>query len=143
MTQALPEFLESLKKRAAEWAALAPADLVEAVISEYTEGSPIGWHRDVPKFETIVGISLNSSCRMRFKPYKGEGRIVSVNARASIRLSATRSGKVELSTQYSRRSSVALLHYVSNSQHEAATELSSFFGGPSRVLDCPSGHRKK
>jgi alkylated DNA repair dioxygenase AlkB len=78
VTQTIPEFLEPFKKRAAEWAALARDDLVEAVITEYTEGSPIGWHRDVPKFETILGISLNSSCRMRFKPYKGAGRIVSI-----------------------------------------------------------------
>jgi alkylated DNA repair dioxygenase AlkB len=78
VTHAFPEFLEPFKKRAAEWAALAPDDLVEAVITEYTEGSPIGWHRDVPKFETIVGVSLNSSCRMRFKPYKGQGTIVSI-----------------------------------------------------------------
>ncbi|HVO64074.1 MAG TPA: hypothetical protein VMT53_24350 [Terriglobales bacterium] len=48
------------------------------MITEYPPGAPIGWHRDVPQFEGIVGISRGASCRMRLKPYKGEGSIVSV-----------------------------------------------------------------
>ncbi|HYX54165.1 MAG TPA: hypothetical protein VE783_11990, partial [Candidatus Limnocylindrales bacterium] len=28
-----------------------------------------GWHRDAPQFGTVIGISLASRCRMRFKPY--------------------------------------------------------------------------
>ncbi len=49
------------------------------VITEYSPGSPIGWHRDVPQFEIIIGISLKSSCRFRFKPYRGEGKIVAMS----------------------------------------------------------------
>jgi len=51
---------------------------VEAVVTEYPAGAPIGWHRDVPQFETIVGISLLSCSRMRLKPYKAEGKILSI-----------------------------------------------------------------
>jgi alkylated DNA repair dioxygenase AlkB len=76
--QSIPEFLKPFQKRAAMWAGFGPQDIVEAVITEYTTGAPIGWHRDVPQFEMIIGISLNSSCRMRFKPYKREGKIVSL-----------------------------------------------------------------
>jgi alkylated DNA repair dioxygenase AlkB len=58
--QSIPEFLKPLQKRAAMWAGFGPQDIVEAVITEYTKGAPIGWHRDVPQFEMIIGISLNS-----------------------------------------------------------------------------------
>jgi alkylated DNA repair dioxygenase AlkB len=74
--QPIPEFLEPLKQRAAEWAGIESHEIVEAVITEYPPGAPIGWHRDVPQFGTIIGISLGSNCRMRLKPYKREGRIV-------------------------------------------------------------------
>ena len=67
-----------LRDRSAALAEVAPTEIVEAVVTEYPPGAPIGWHRDVPQFETIVGISLGSSCRMRLKPYKAEGKIVSV-----------------------------------------------------------------
>lgn len=75
---AIPEFLNPIRVRAAEWAALRSNEIVEAVITEYMPGSPIGWHRDVPQFEAIIGISLGSASRMRFKPYKSEGKIISV-----------------------------------------------------------------
>src|SRR3954468_7853873 len=75
---AIPEFLSPLKQRAADWAGIISDKIIEAVITEYSPGAPIGWHRDVPQFEDIVGLSLGSSCRMRFKPYKGEGKMASL-----------------------------------------------------------------
>jgi alkylated DNA repair dioxygenase AlkB len=30
---------------------------------------PLGWHRDVPDFEDVVGISLAGTARMRFRRY--------------------------------------------------------------------------
>jgi alkylated DNA repair dioxygenase AlkB len=74
----IPEFLWPVRERAAAFAGVPPGALVEAVITEYPAGAPIGWHRDVPQFETIVGISLASACRMRLKPYKREGKLVSI-----------------------------------------------------------------
>jgi alkylated DNA repair dioxygenase AlkB len=73
----VPEYLRSLRGRVARFAALAEDELVESIVTEYPAGAPIGWHRDVPQFEDVMGVSLLSSCRMRFKPYKGEGKIVS------------------------------------------------------------------
>jgi alkylated DNA repair dioxygenase AlkB len=74
----LPHFLDLFRNRAAEWAGIHPGEIIESVITEYSPGSPIGWHRDVPQFEIIIGISLKSSCRFRFKPYRKEGKVVSV-----------------------------------------------------------------
>jgi alkylated DNA repair dioxygenase AlkB len=75
---AIPNFLLPLRERAAALAGVPADALVEAVITEYPPGAPIGWHRDVPQFETIVGISLGSNSRMRFKPYRAEGKLVSI-----------------------------------------------------------------
>src|SRR3954453_8627126 len=74
----MPEFLLPLREKAAAFARVRPEQLVEAVVTEYPSGAPIGWHRDVPQFEIVIGISLLSACRMRLKPYKGEGELVSV-----------------------------------------------------------------
>ena len=74
----IPEFLGAVRDRAAALAGVKPEELVEAVVTEYPPGAPIGWHRDVPQFEVIIGISLASACRMRLKPYKAAGKIASV-----------------------------------------------------------------
>jgi alkylated DNA repair dioxygenase AlkB len=37
------------------------------LITEYTPGAAIGWHRDAPGFGVVVGISLMSECRFRFR----------------------------------------------------------------------------
>ncbi len=77
-TQPLPEFLLPLLTKVAQAAAVDPGAIVEAVVTEYPLGAPIGWHRDVPQFEAVMGISLASACRMRFKPYRAEGHPISV-----------------------------------------------------------------
>lgn len=74
---AIPEFLIELRARAAEFAGVAAEDLAQAMISEYSVGTPIGWHRDAPQFGTIVGISLGSACRFRLKPYPSAGETAS------------------------------------------------------------------
>jgi alkylated DNA repair dioxygenase AlkB len=68
-TQPFPEFLLPIRERAARFAGLQPEALVEGIVTEYSPGAPIGWHRDAPQFGTIVGISLAGSARMRLKPY--------------------------------------------------------------------------
>jgi alkylated DNA repair dioxygenase AlkB len=75
---ALPDSLRSIRERASGFAGVAQDTLVQATINQYPPGAPIGWHRDVPQFEVIVGVSLGASCRMRLKPYKAEGKIVSL-----------------------------------------------------------------
>ena len=65
----LPAFLLPLRERAALWAGVAAEAFEQGLVTEYRRGTPIGWHRDVPQFGIVVGISLASACRMRFRPY--------------------------------------------------------------------------
>ena len=67
--QALIEELQPLRRRVAEWAGMAPEALVHALVAEYSPGTPLGWHRDVPDFEEVFGVSLGAAATLRFRPY--------------------------------------------------------------------------
>jgi alkylated DNA repair dioxygenase AlkB len=73
-TESLPEFLHPLRAKVASYLREREQDFVEALVTKYPSGAQIGWHRDVPQFEIVAGISLLSPCRMRLKPYPAKGR---------------------------------------------------------------------
>jgi alkylated DNA repair dioxygenase AlkB len=66
---AIPDFLLPLRDALAAWIGIDANGFVQALISEYRPGTPLGWHRDVPDYELIAGVSLASAARMRFRPY--------------------------------------------------------------------------
>lgn len=66
----LPKFLLPLRERAGELFKIDVDSLVQASIVEYPVGAPIGWHRDIPQFGSIIGVSLAGSCRMRLREYR-------------------------------------------------------------------------
>lgn len=68
----MPAWLLPLRDRAAAFAGVADEALAHVLINEYREGAPIGWHRDRPVFEKVVGISLLSPTTMRFRRRAGE-----------------------------------------------------------------------
>jgi len=66
----LPAFLLPYRDRTAVWAGIDPEAFVEALVTEYPPGAPIGWHRDAPQFgDVIAGLSLAGTARMKFRPY--------------------------------------------------------------------------
>lgn len=65
----IPQFLHPLRARLAAWANIDAAAFAMALINEYKEAAPIGWHRDAPQYESIAGVSLLSSSRMKLRPY--------------------------------------------------------------------------
>ena len=73
VTRPVPPFLMPLRERFAAWARVAPDAFAMALINEYPPGAPIGWHRDAPQYDIVVGASLLSSCRMKFRPYVRPG----------------------------------------------------------------------
>lgn len=65
----IPAAFEPLRARVAAWGELTPAQLTHATVAEYQSGSQLGWHRDVPEFEAVLGVSLAGRARMRFRPF--------------------------------------------------------------------------
>ncbi|WP_427913821.1 alpha-ketoglutarate-dependent dioxygenase AlkB [Ramlibacter sp. MMS24-I3-19] len=65
----LPDWLDALRARAGTWAGIDPESFTQALLAEYRPGTPLGWHRDVPDFEDVVGISLLADATMRLRPY--------------------------------------------------------------------------
>jgi alkylated DNA repair dioxygenase AlkB len=65
----LPSFLEPLRARVAELAGIPAADFRQSTVAEYQPGTQLGWHRDVPQFAVVAGVSLGAPCRMRLRPY--------------------------------------------------------------------------
>lgn len=65
----IPEFLHPVRMQLAQWAGMDAANFTHATIAEYRRGTQLGWHRDVPDFEVIAGLSLHGVARMRFRPY--------------------------------------------------------------------------
>ncbi|MBW8741108.1 MAG: alpha-ketoglutarate-dependent dioxygenase AlkB [Acidobacteria bacterium] len=63
----IPDWIDPVRARAATLAELPAAALVEVLVQRYPEGAQIGWHRDAPMFGTVVGVSLLSPSRMRFR----------------------------------------------------------------------------
>jgi alkylated DNA repair dioxygenase AlkB len=65
--EAIPEWLLPLRAKAARFVCLQPGELVQAALIRYDPGAGIGWHRDRPVFEHVVGISLGAPATMRFR----------------------------------------------------------------------------
>ena len=63
----IPDFLLSLREIAGGFAGVDPADLQHVLVTEYSAGAAIGWHRDKAVFGDIVGISLLSPCTFRLR----------------------------------------------------------------------------
>jgi alkylated DNA repair protein (DNA oxidative demethylase) len=71
--EAIPDWLLPLRAKAARFACLQPAELVQALLIRYDPGAGIGWHRDRPVFEHVLGISLGAPATMRFRLRKPGG----------------------------------------------------------------------
>ncbi len=69
----MPSELLPVRAQAAAFADLAPEDLQQCLLNEYLPGAPIGWHRDRPIFEKVVGISLLAPCNFRLRRRVGHG----------------------------------------------------------------------
>ena len=74
----IPPFLHPLRQRIAAWAGRPAGLFTHALVAEYAEGTQLGWHRDVPQFDLVVGVSLQGACRMRFRHYPPKPRERSV-----------------------------------------------------------------
>ncbi len=64
---AIPDYLLEIRQRAGSFARRKPEAFQQVLVTEYSAGAGIGWHRDRPVFGEVVGISLLSPCVLRFR----------------------------------------------------------------------------
>jgi alkylated DNA repair dioxygenase AlkB len=69
----LPAWLETARLKAEAFASLPPDSLVQVLINRYAAGTTIGWHRDRPDFDVVVGISLLSPAVLRLRLRREDG----------------------------------------------------------------------
>ncbi|MDB5685221.1 MAG: hypothetical protein JWM75_2919 [Sphingomonas bacterium] len=72
-TDPIPDFLQPVRTRAAAFAGLDADALVHALVIRYDPGAGIGWHRDRPVFEHVVGVSLGVATSLRLRRRTGTG----------------------------------------------------------------------
>ncbi|MEC3950168.1 alpha-ketoglutarate-dependent dioxygenase AlkB [Sphingobium sp. HWE2-09] len=69
----MPDWLLDVRQRASAFAGLAANDLVQALLIRYDPGGGIGWHKDRPVFEHVVGISLGNEAVLRLRRRNAAG----------------------------------------------------------------------
>jgi alkylated DNA repair dioxygenase AlkB len=65
----IPAELMPLINKVAKRLNIPSEKFVEVLITEYSPGTVINWHRDGPPFEIIAGISLLSDVTFKLRPY--------------------------------------------------------------------------
>jgi alkylated DNA repair dioxygenase AlkB len=78
----IPPFLRELCRNVQHSTGFVLPDLEQVLVTEYSPGTTIGWHKDKPVFGNVMGLSLASPCTFRLRKSNGEAGW----ARASLRL---------------------------------------------------------
>jgi alkylated DNA repair protein (DNA oxidative demethylase) len=71
-SEPIPGWLLPFRDRAAAFCGLLPEEIVQALLIRYDAGAGIGWHRDRPIYEHVIGISLGAPASMRFRRKSGD-----------------------------------------------------------------------
>lgn len=69
----IPAWLLPLRDNTGDFAGIEPSDFVHVLITRYDPGAGIGWHRDRPQFEKVVGVSLGAPAMLRFRQRSDTG----------------------------------------------------------------------
>jgi alkylated DNA repair dioxygenase AlkB len=68
----IPGWLTPLRDQIGAFSGQSADAFVQVLINQYRPGAGIGWHRDKPQFDAVVGVSLLSPCTFRFRRKVGE-----------------------------------------------------------------------
>jgi alkylated DNA repair dioxygenase AlkB len=68
----IPDWVRPVATRVEAWAGLPEGSVLQVLCTEYDAGVGIGWHRDKPHFQEILGLSLGSACKFRFRRRSGD-----------------------------------------------------------------------
>jgi alkylated DNA repair dioxygenase AlkB len=75
----IPDWLLPIRAGMAAFARLEAASLIQALIIRYDPGAGIGWHRDRPIYEHVLGLSLGARADMRFRRRRSDGTFCRVS----------------------------------------------------------------
>lgn len=64
----LPEWLLPITAKLAKWHGVPQDTFKNALISEYSPGTGVGWHRDAPPYKKIFGLSLGGWAQFELRP---------------------------------------------------------------------------
>jgi alkylated DNA repair dioxygenase AlkB len=67
----IPAFLLELCDKVQTAAGFSLPDLQQVLVTEYAPGAPIGWHKDRPFFDRVMGLSLGAPCTFRMRKREG------------------------------------------------------------------------
>ena len=70
----IPPFLREVCETIQAWTGFIFRDLEQVLVTEYAPGAPIGWHKDRPVFDDVMGVSLASACTFRLRKGLGPGK---------------------------------------------------------------------
>jgi alkylated DNA repair dioxygenase AlkB len=69
----LPAWLVELRGKLAPQVGREPAAFEAALLLRYDPGAGIGWHRDRPQYDEVIGLSLSAPCVFRLRKRNGTG----------------------------------------------------------------------
>jgi alkylated DNA repair dioxygenase AlkB len=97
----IPAYLLALRERAATFAAMEAEEFQHVMVTEYSPGAGIGWHRDKAVFGQVVGISLLAPCVLRLRRAVGMKKWERVNVVAEPRSAYLLSGQARTVWEHS------------------------------------------
>jgi DNA oxidative demethylase len=67
LTDPMPKFLLPLRAKVARFGDQPEDAWAQALVTRYDPGAGIGWHRDRPVFDRVVGVSLGAAAVLRLR----------------------------------------------------------------------------
>lgn len=111
-TASIPEWLLPTRARCAAFADLAPDALTQALLIRYDPGAGIGWHRDRPQFNEVVGLSLGAPATLDFRRRLGERRFARVAVPLTPRAAYLLSGPARFDWEHGIKPHAALRYSI-------------------------------
>ena len=96
----IPAWLRSVRDIAASAFGRDPGRFEQALVIRYDPGAAIGWHRDRPQFDEVIGLSLASPTVMAFRRRRSDGRFERVKLPLDPRSAYLLSGEVRSGWQH-------------------------------------------
>ena len=96
----IPDWLRAVRDTAAAAFARDPDRFEQALVIRYDAGAGIGWHRDRPQFDEVIGVSIGSPAVMAFRRRRSDGRFDRVKIPIEQRSAYLLSGEVRSDWQH-------------------------------------------